>query len=62
VAGAMVEVFAQQKRAQQWHDYGPPLAAEELARDWPVNRNPVYVIAEGQRITRTEGMELTDIS
>ena len=30
----MVEVFAEQKRAKQWHDYGPTLAAEELARDY----------------------------
>src|SRR6266446_4344956 len=26
-----VELFAQQKQARQWHDYGPTLAAEELA-------------------------------
>jgi hypothetical protein len=30
----VVEVFAKQKRAKQWHDYGPTLAAEELARDY----------------------------
>jgi DNA-binding Lrp family transcriptional regulator len=30
----VVEVFAKQKRARQWHDYGPTLAAEELARDY----------------------------
>src|SRR5579872_509788 len=29
-----VEVFSEQKRAKQWHDYGPTLAAEELARDY----------------------------
>src|SRR5216683_1411209 len=29
-AGA-VKLFAQQKQARQWHDYGPTLAAEELA-------------------------------
>ena len=26
-----VKLFAQQKQARQWHDYGPTLAAEELA-------------------------------
>jgi DNA-binding Lrp family transcriptional regulator len=26
--------FVEQKRAKQWHDYGPTLAAEELARDY----------------------------
>jgi len=30
----IVALFAQQKRAQQWHDYGPTLAAEELAREY----------------------------
>jgi len=30
----VVEVFAKQKGAKQWHDYGPTLAAEELARDY----------------------------
>ncbi len=29
-----VELFSEQKRAKQWHDYGPTLAAEELARDY----------------------------
>ena len=28
-----VKVFAQQKQARQWHDYGPTLAAEELASE-----------------------------
>ena len=26
-----VELFRQQKQARQWHDYGPTLAAEEMA-------------------------------
>jgi len=30
----VLELFAEQKRAKQWHDYGPTLAAEELARDY----------------------------
>jgi DNA-binding Lrp family transcriptional regulator len=30
----VVKRFAEQKRAKQWHDYGPTLAAEELARDY----------------------------
>jgi DNA-binding Lrp family transcriptional regulator len=29
----ILQRFAAQKRAKQWHDYGPTLAAEELARD-----------------------------
>jgi hypothetical protein len=29
----VVQRFAEQKQAKQWHDYGPTLAAEELARD-----------------------------
>jgi transposase len=28
-----VKLFAQQKQARQWHDYGPTLAAEELAAE-----------------------------
>jgi hypothetical protein len=28
-----VQLFAQQKQARQWHDYGPTLAAEELAAE-----------------------------
>ena len=28
-----VELFRQQKQARQWHDYGPTLAAEELAEE-----------------------------
>lgn len=28
-----VKIFAQQKQARQWHDYGPTLAAEELAAE-----------------------------
>src|ERR1700675_1577818 len=30
----VVAVFAEQKQARQWHDYGPTLAAEELAREY----------------------------
>jgi DNA-binding Lrp family transcriptional regulator len=30
----VLKLFAQQKRARQWHDYGPTLAAEELARNY----------------------------
>jgi hypothetical protein len=33
----------------------------KIRNPWPVNRNPVYAIAEGQRITRTEDIGLTDI-
>ena len=29
-----VKLFAQQKQARQWHDYGPTLAAEELAAEY----------------------------
>lgn len=29
----VVELFGQQKQARQWHDYGPTLAAEELAEE-----------------------------
>jgi len=29
----VVELFRQQKQARQWHDYGPTLAAEELAEE-----------------------------
>ena len=28
-----VKLFAQHKQARQWHDYGPTLAAEELAAE-----------------------------
>jgi hypothetical protein len=28
-----VELFRQHKQARQWHDYGPTLAAEELAEE-----------------------------
>ena len=28
-----MELFGQQKQARQWHDYGPTLAAEELAEE-----------------------------
>jgi transposase len=28
-----LKIFAQQKQARQWHDYGPTLAAEELAAE-----------------------------
>jgi hypothetical protein len=28
----------------------------KVRRPWPVNRNPVYAIVEGQRITRTKDM------
>jgi transposase-like protein len=31
VKARAVKLFAQQKQARQWHDYGPTLAAEELA-------------------------------
>jgi len=30
----VLKLFAEQKRAKQWHDYGPTLAAEELARNY----------------------------
>ena len=30
----IVQRFAEQKRAKQWHDYGPTLAAEELAHNY----------------------------
>jgi DNA-binding Lrp family transcriptional regulator len=30
----VLERFAEQKRAKQWHDYGPTLAAEELANHY----------------------------
>lgn len=30
----VVEVFVEQKRAKQRHDYGPMLIAEELARNY----------------------------
>jgi transposase len=31
-----VSIFRQQKLARQWHDYGPTLAAEELAADYGI--------------------------
>ena len=33
VKARAVKLFAQQKQARQWHDYGPTLAAEELASE-----------------------------
>jgi DNA-binding Lrp family transcriptional regulator len=30
----VLKLFAQQKQARQWHDYGPTLAAEEMARNY----------------------------
>jgi hypothetical protein len=34
VKARAVKIFAQQKQARQWHDYGPTLAAEELAAEY----------------------------
>jgi hypothetical protein len=35
----VVELFRQKQQAQQWHDYGPTLAAEELAEDYGIGVN-----------------------
>ena len=32
----MVELFRAKKQARLWHDYGPTLAAEELAQDYGI--------------------------
>ena len=31
-----VELYRQKKQAKLWHDYGPALAAEELAEDYGI--------------------------
>jgi transposase len=35
----VLELFRQKQRAQLWHDYGPTLAAEELAEDYGIQVN-----------------------
>ena len=35
----VVELFRQKQQAKQWHDYGPTLAAEELAQDYGIGVN-----------------------
>ena len=35
----VVELFRQKQQAKLWHDYGPTLAAEELAEDYGIRVN-----------------------
>jgi hypothetical protein len=35
----VVELFRQKQQAKLWHDYGPRLAAEELAEDYGIGVN-----------------------
>src|SRR6266852_1117965 len=46
----VVELFRQKQQAKLWHDYGPTLAAEELAQDYGirVNRETLWQWLIGQ--------------
>ena len=36
----VVKLYRQKKQARLWHDYGPTLAAEELAEDYGIHDQP----------------------
>ena len=51
----VVELFREKKQAKLWHDYGPTLAAEELAADWMViSWESLRAMADGGQVVASE--------
>jgi hypothetical protein len=58
----VVEVFAKQKRAKQWHDYGPTLAVQHDSREENLRQLRHYIEQHGRPVSYTDKASLFQIA